>query len=106
MNNLCDNALKFGTRAAIRLSGDETTVTIAVTDDGPGVPPETWSRVVEPLFKIDASRRNGGRAAASPGVGLGLSIVAEITAAHGGTLRFAPNDPNGLIAAIILPRFG
>ena len=106
VNNLCDNALKFGTRAAIRLFGDDTTVTIAVADDGPGIPAEMWPRVVEPFFKIDASRRRGGDAAASPGVGLGLSIVAEIIAAHGGTLQFAPNDPHGLLAAITLPRFG
>ncbi len=106
VTNLCDNALKFGTRAQIRLSGDEASVTIAVADDGPGIPEALWPRVVEPFFKIDASRGNGGRAATGSGVGLGLSIVAEIIAAHGGTLQFAPNDPHGLVAFITLPRFG
>lgn len=107
VNNLCDNALKFGTRATIRLGGDAKSVRIAVADDGPGIPEELWPRVVEPFFKIDASRRNSsGGAAKGPGVGLGLSIVAEIVAAHGGTLRFAANEPHGLVADIELPRFG
>lgn len=62
--------------------------------------------MVEPFYKMDASRAIGGGAATLPGVGLGPSIVAEIMAAHGGTLQFAPNEPHGLVAAITPPRFG
>ena len=55
---------------------------ISVEDEGPGLSPEDGARVFERFFRADVSRsrRHGG-------AGLGLSIVASITKAHGGTVE-------------------
>ena len=53
---------------------------IVVEDSGPGIPPDELERVFERFFRADPSRSR-----ASGGVGLGLSIVAAVADAHGGS---------------------
>ena len=70
-----------GAPAAVSVSADARRglAVIAVTDRGPGIPPEDQARVFERFFRADPSRsRDAG------GAGLGLAIVAAIAAAHGG----------------------
>jgi signal transduction histidine kinase len=98
VTNLCDNALKFGTRAAISLTPAGETIRIDVADDGPGIPRDQRAMVLEPFFKLDASRGASGA-----GFGLGLSIVSDIVRAHAGKLELNDNQPHGLIATILLP---
>lgn len=99
VNNLCDNALKFGREAIISLSVHEREYWIEVGDDGPGIPAEQRSLVLEPFYKLDASR-----GPSSPnGFGLGLSIVADIVQAHDGTLELHDRLPHGLIVRLRLP---
>jgi signal transduction histidine kinase len=79
--NLLDNARKYGggaTSVSVRPTGD--TVQIGVEDAGPGVPQEE-RRVVFDRFSrgLGAGRRTG-----ADGVGLGLSLVSEHIALHGG----------------------
>ncbi|WP_344583784.1 sensor histidine kinase, partial [Streptomyces lunalinharesii] len=52
-----------------------------VTDEGPGMAPDTASRIFERFYRGDTSRTPG-----TGGTGLGLSIVKSITEAHGGTV--------------------
>ena len=56
-------------------------VTVIVTDDGPGIPADVGMRVFERLY---TGRDGPGRAI---GTGLGLAIVRELSVAMGGTAR-------------------
>ncbi|MBJ3775657.1 ATP-binding protein [Acuticoccus mangrovi] len=107
VTNLCDNALRFGSHARIDLCGADEAIRIVVSDDGPGIPEDMRSLVVKPFFKVDAARpveEADTHAGTALRLGLGLSIVSEIVAAHGGTLRLGDNEPHGLSAQIELPR--
>ena len=64
-------------------------VRIAVSDDGPGFPPEALGRVFERFYQADPSRTRGAGTS-----GLGLSIVKAIAEAHGGAVG-ADNRPEG-----------
>jgi len=97
--NLLDNALKYADSAAIvsvRALQEGDTVALVVQDNGPGIPPEERARVLERFYRLDRSR-------STPGHGLGLSIVAAITALHGGTVSLEDAAP-GLVARLVLPR--
>lgn len=67
----------------VRLSAtaSDHCVVIAVTDSGPGVPPEALSRIFLPFFTTKA---------VGNGTGLGLSISKGLVESHGGQLRYAP----------------
>ncbi|MEI2779092.1 MAG: HAMP domain-containing sensor histidine kinase [Tetrasphaera sp.] len=80
--NLLANARSHtppGTRVVTSLQCTGDSVTMAVTDDGPGIPPALQASVFERFVRGDEART---RAAGS--TGLGLSIVAAVTSAHGG----------------------
>ncbi len=97
ITNLCENAVKFGTKVEIELTTSDGKVNIDVMDDGPGIPMEYRARVLEPFFKVDTARAD-----LDSGFGLGLSIVSEIIHAHGGRLLLLDRDPHGLIARMSL----
>jgi two-component system OmpR family sensor kinase len=71
-------------------------VTIEVSDDGPGVPPDKLPHIFERFYRAGAP---SGR----PGSGLGLAIAAEIASAHGGTAQAALASPHGLRIRLTLP---
>lgn len=98
VTNLCENATKFGGNVRVQLGASAGMATIEVADDGPGIPLEHRSRVLEPFYKVDAARAGTGA-----GFGLGLSIVAEIVRDHGGTVELLDRHPTGLIAKISIP---
>lgn len=99
ITNLCENAIKFGTHVnvGLRVVVDGQAI-IDISDDGPGIPEQYRTRVLEPFFKLDTARQD-----TETGFGLGLSIVAEIVQAHHGKLVLLDRKPNGLVARIILP---
>jgi signal transduction histidine kinase len=79
--NLVGNAVKYtpaGGRIAISAERRDGVIRYAVTDNGPGVPPELRQAIFEKFF-----RRPG---ATAPGAGLGLFIAKEIVDAHGGKI--------------------
>jgi signal transduction histidine kinase len=98
ITNLCENAIKFGTHVKVELRAAEGQAVIDISDDGPGIPEQYRTRVLEPFFKVDTARQD-----TETGFGLGLSIVAEIVQAHHGKLVLLDRQPNGLVARIILP---
>jgi len=102
--NILHNAIKFtpeGGRITIWMkenSGADS-VTVRVSDSGPGISEEARARVFERFYKADPSRdRSIG------GNGLGLSIVKQIITLHGGTVEAEPNGADGgAVIAITLP---
>lgn len=99
VTNLCDNAVRFAPTVTVRLTETPGALVIAVEDDGPGISHDLRERVLEPFFKVD-----GSRSASREGLGLGLSIVADIARLHDGRLDLLPRQPHGLSARITLPR--
>ncbi|GAA3570169.1 HAMP domain-containing sensor histidine kinase [Amycolatopsis ultiminotia] len=99
---LLDNAVHHAGRGATITAGWETgeaTVTLLVTDDGPGLPPEDLSRATERFW------RAGGEGAPR-GTGLGLAIAREQTRARGGVLELRAVEPHGLQVRVTLPAVG
>jgi len=70
--------------------GDE--VQLSVGDNGPGVSAEAMQRIFDPFF---STKENG--------TGLGLAITHSIVRAHGGSVAYRPNVPNGACFDILLP---
>lgn len=91
LRNVADNAARYA-RSLVRFDmhrDDAAGVAIIrVIDDGPGIPVDQRADVFERFTRLDIDRRNRG------GSGLGLSIVAEIIRAHGGTTR-VDDPPDG-----------
>jgi len=99
VQNLIDNAIKYGHSAHILIDDTVSTLRVTVEDEGYGIAPDELPRVTEPYYRPDASRsRETG------GVGLGLSIVKDIVLLHGGELVLSNRPQGGLSAAIVLPR--
>jgi signal transduction histidine kinase len=99
LTNLLENALTYGGNATLRIEDGPASLRLIVEDEGPGIPAPDLARVVEPFERLEASR---GRE--TGGVGLGLSIVRDIAASHGGMLRLENRTPRGLRAILELPR--
>ena len=99
VNNLVDNATKFGACVEIAVEARGDRVFIEVSDDGPGIPANLLDRVFEPFFKGDHARGQQSRT----GFGLGLSIVRDIVEGQGGAVELHNRSPQGLLARISLP---
>jgi len=96
--NLIDNALKHGSRVAVRLTQDERLVEIAVEDNGPGIPEARREEAFRPFHRLDE-----GRNLQTGGSGLGLAIARDIARAHGGELVLSESGLGGLRATVRLP---
>lgn len=101
LDNLIGNALRYGHRADLSVTILERSVRFTVEDDGPGIPRDQREEALKPFTRLDQSRNQnrGG------GVGLGLSITADIVRSHGGSLRLSDSETlGGLKAEIVLGR--
>ena len=98
INNLIDNALKYGKNVRIELSKKNTNIFIKIEDDGPGIPDKEYDNVFKPFYKIDK-----GRAETKSSVGLGLSIASDMIRSHGGNIKLDRSKLNGLEVRIFLP---
>ena len=102
--NLMENSVKF--------CGDDPVIELAVTggngtegaelnvrDNGIGIPEGLFEQVQAPFFQVEDSetRRYGG-------VGLGLALVREFAAMHGGGLKLSRREPAGLEVRLCLPQ--
>jgi protein-histidine pros-kinase len=99
LENLVENALRYGGSAAIEIDDTPERLRIAVRDHGPGIPEAELQRVLEPYYRLDSSRNLD-----TAGIGLGLSIARNIARWHGGDIDLANATDGGLIAVIVLPR--
>jgi signal transduction histidine kinase len=104
VSNLIENALKYtpsGGNVEVRAKRrPDGRIEIDVLDDGPGVPPVERDRVMERFVRLETAR-------STPGVGLGLSLVAAVARLHQGGLHLRDGLSNGegkgLGAALVLP---
>ena len=97
LNNLIDNAVRYGERAEVSVSTANSELTIRIRDHGQGVPPQHLEEVFKPFFRVEDSRNR-----ATGGTGLGLAIAKEIVEAQGGRIALA-NLADGLEVKVILP---
>jgi two-component system OmpR family sensor kinase len=87
-----------GTTATVHVDQIGDQAQIEVRDTGPGMPDDEARRVFERFYRADPARaRTGG------GSGLGLSIVAAIVTAHGGTVTAASTPGEGLVVIVLIP---
>ena len=86
------------TSIIVREVGDEAVIEVA--DAGPGLSEEQQAKVFERFYRADASRKRGDGAGGS---GLGLSIVASVAAAHGGTAQVRSTPGCGAVFTVRLP---
>lgn len=96
LGNLMDNACKWGrsrVEVTSRIGGDGS-LTIAVDDDGPGLPPDRREEALAPGVRLDES---------TPGTGLGLPVVRDLARLYGGELRLTDSPSGGLRAELTLP---
>ena len=98
LNNLIDNAIKYGEKVNIELSKKKNNLFIKIEDNGPGIPEKEYNNVFKPFYKI-----NKGRADAKSSVGLGLSIASDIIRSHGGNIKLEKSTLKGLGVKIFLP---
>lgn len=98
LENLVDNALKYGGEARISLAVEHGQAVIRVLDRGPGIPEDSLDDVLRPFVRLESSRcRESG------GTGLGLAIANNLITAQGGTLSLSNRPEGGLEARITLP---
>ena len=99
IRNLLENAARHArSRVVVELREAMGLVTLAVTDDGPGIPPGSEEAIFERFTRLDASRaREGG------GAGLGLAIVRATVGAHGGGVSVDSRHVGGARFVVTLP---
>jgi len=98
INNLIDNAIKYGDKINIELNKNNANLFIKIEDNGPGISENEYENVFKPFYKIDKSRADS-----KSSVGLGLSIASDIIRSHGGNIKLEKSSLNGLGVKIFLP---
>jgi two-component system, OmpR family, sensor kinase len=99
LDNLIDNALRYapaGSEVRVETEARDGRASLAVADDGPGIPPQDRARVFERFYRGSTGRRAGA------GTGLGLAIVAELVRRWDGEVRLV--DAPGTRVEAVFPR--
>ncbi len=97
LDNLIENAVKYGEQAEVRLFTERQEAVAEVRDHGPGLPDSELERVFQPFY-----RAPDARASDKGGSGLGLAVCRSIARAHGGDVRLQ-RVADGLVAQVRLP---
>jgi signal transduction histidine kinase len=98
--NLLDNAVKYGPAGqtvTVEVLTRPRAALIAVTDQGPGVPPAERALVFQRFWR-------GPRVNGITGTGIGLALVQELVALHGGSVVVAAGPDGGARFEVCLPR--
>jgi signal transduction histidine kinase/DNA-binding response OmpR family regulator len=99
VSNLVNNALKYTPEGevSISLSGDDSQVVLTVSDTGIGIPQDEQAHIFERFHRVPGDQQSGS--------GIGLALVADMTAAHGGSVRVASEPGQGSQFVVVLPRY-
>ena len=98
VENLINNAVRYGSRAEVSVVLTDKSLRIRVEDDGPGIPKDQRDAAMRAFVRLDEARNQNEVA----GVGLGLAITTDIARAHGGVLRLGTSDHLGWLRADIV----
>ncbi|HEY1330889.1 MAG TPA: ATP-binding protein [Actinomycetota bacterium] len=101
VENLVTNAARYtppGTPIWVRVEGQERGALLIVEDSGPGIAPELRQTIFEPF------RQGNARVEHSPGVGIGLSLVARFAALHSGRAWVEERPGGGASFRVYLPK--
>ena len=99
--NLLDNALKYSrTQRLVRVSAEarDGAVAVSVTDRGIGIAPADQKRIFEKFVRVETGLVHDVK-----GAGLGLSLVQQITRAHGGRVELESSPGAGSSFTLVLP---
>jgi K+-sensing histidine kinase KdpD len=102
LRNLLQNAAKYapaGSKIEVVVTGDAGGGSVAVLDEGPGVPPEDIERIFERFYRSDHT------AGIAPGAGLGLAVCRRLIEGLGGTIRADLRPEGGLAVSFWLPAY-
>ncbi len=100
LRNLVENAVHYtqpGGAVHVSAAAHGEQLSLQVTDNGPGIPPEDVGRVFERFYRVDKSRGRPG------GTGLGLAIVKHLTGLHRGSVRVENLATGGARFEVVLP---
>ncbi len=95
LSNLVDNALKFDQGGTAPVEIEVSGTTIRVADRGPGLENGDAERIFDRFYRATTAR-------SLPGSGLGLSIVADVAVAHGGSVSAAAREGGGTVFRLTL----
>ena len=99
--NLTENAIRYSapnSTVQINACAEGDRVLLRVRDQGPGIPEQYQTSIFQPFYRVDKSRsRTYG------GVGLGLALVWEIAALHGGSIEVEKSSERGTTMLVTLP---
>lgn len=99
IRNLVDNAVRYahdGGHVDVRITTQDRTVTLQVSDDGPGIPVDERERIADAFYRVPGT--------VQPGSGLGLSVVKAIATRLEADVTFAtamPDEDRGLRVSVI-----
>ena len=99
--NLTENAIRYSapnSTVQIGALAEGDRVLLRVRDQGPGIPEQYQASIFQPFFRVDKSRSR-----AYGGVGLGLALVWEIVALHGGSIEVEDSSESGTTMLVTLP---
>lgn len=99
LSNILDNALRYcrpGDQVTVRVYQEDGSACLAVLDTGPGVPDAALPRIFERFYRAPGVQ--------APGCGLGLAIVREVVAGHGGEVIAANREQGGFEVRLCIPR--
>ena len=100
--NLVENAIRYsrtGSTVNVSICDNDSHVFLRVEDQGPGIPKQYRESIFQPFFRLDTSRSR-----AYGGAGLGLALVWEIAALHGGTVEVETSSENGTVMLVTLSK--
>ena len=100
VQNLVANAVRHtprGGRISLSAAPQDGRVSIAVTDTGPGIPPDHLAHIFDRFYRVEPARDS-----ASGGSGLGLSIVRAVVERHGGRITASNNLDGGARFEVLL----
>jgi two-component system osmolarity sensor histidine kinase EnvZ len=96
--NLVSNASRYASVISIRALRSRGWLTIAVEDNGPGIPPDKHEEVFRPFHSLNKARNQDVKS-----TGLGLAIARDIVRGHGGDIILGESVLGGLRAVIRIP---